>query len=43
MNKIIINAGEIFSIPLFTPKDDWKLKTKLSDKDLDKTSHLVEL
>lgn len=36
MNKIIINAGEIFCIPLFMPKDDWKLKTKLSDKDLDK-------
>ena len=28
MNKIIINAGEIFCIPLFMPKDDWKLKNK---------------
>ncbi|WP_273414162.1 Imm26 family immunity protein [Prevotella aurantiaca] len=36
MNKIIINAGEIFCIPLFMPKDDWNLKTKLLDKDLDK-------
>lgn len=33
-NNII--PGEIFCIPLFMPKDDWKLKTKLSDKDLDK-------
>ncbi len=36
MNKIIVNAGDIFCIPLFMPKDDWKLKIKLSDKDLDK-------
>ena len=36
MKKIIVNAGEIFCIPLFMPKDDWKLKTKLSDEDLDK-------
>jgi hypothetical protein len=30
------DGGEIFCIPLFMPKDDWKLKTKLSDNDLDK-------
>ena len=36
MKKIIVNAGEIFCIPLFMPKDDWKLKTKLSNEDLDK-------
>lgn len=36
MTKIIVNAGDIFCIPLFMPKDDWKLKIKLSDKDLDK-------
>lgn len=34
--EVIINAGEIFCIPLFMSKDDWKLKEKLSDKDLDK-------
>lgn len=36
MEKIKIVPGEIFSIPLFMPKDDWKLKIKLSDEDLDK-------
>ena len=36
MNKVIVHAGDIFCIPLFMPKDDWKLKAKLSDKDLDK-------
>ena len=36
MTKIIVNAGDIFCIHLFMPKDDWKLKIKLSDKDLDK-------
>jgi len=36
MNKVIVHAGDIFCIPLFMPKDDWKLKVKLSDKDLDK-------
>ena len=35
MKKIIVTPGEIFCIPLFMPKDDWKLKTKLLDKDLD--------
>ena len=29
-------GGDVFCIPLFMPKDDWKLKTKLSEKDLDK-------
>ena len=36
MKKNIIDSGEIFCIPLFMPKDDWKLKTKLSDEDLEK-------
>lgn len=36
MKKILLNSGAIFCIPLFMPKDDWKLKIKLSDKDLDK-------
>ncbi len=36
MNKIVVHAGAIFCIPLFMPKDDWKLKAKLSDNDLDK-------
>lgn len=36
MNKIVVHAGDIFCIPLFMPKDDWKLKAKLSDNDLDK-------
>ena len=35
MKRIIVTPGEIFCIPLFMPKDDWKLKTKLLDKDLD--------
>lgn len=36
MKKILLNLGEIFCIPLFMPKDDWKLKIKLSNEDLDK-------
>lgn len=36
MKEIVITPGEIFCIPLFMPKDDWKLKIKLTDKDLDK-------
>lgn len=36
MKKIFVNSGEIFCIPLFMPKDDWKLKIKLSNEDLDK-------
>lgn len=36
MKKIAVTPGEIFCIPLFMPKDDWKLKAKLSDADLDK-------
>ena len=34
--KIIVNSGEIFCIPLFMDKEDWKLKVKLSENDLDK-------
>ncbi|MDR2653075.1 MAG: immunity 26/phosphotriesterase HocA family protein, partial [Prevotellaceae bacterium] len=34
--KIVVTSGEIFCIPLFMQKDDWKLKFKLFDKDLDK-------
>ena len=33
--KILLHGGEIFCIPLFMPKDDWQLKIKLSEKDLD--------
>lgn len=36
MKKVIVDPGEIFCIPLFMPKEDWKLKMKLSDEDLDK-------
>ena len=36
MKKIVAEHGSIFCIPLFMPKDDWKLKIKLSDNDLDK-------
>ena len=36
MRKIIVDPGMIFCIPLFMPKDDWQLKTKLSDEDLEK-------
>lgn len=36
MKKIIVYPGEIFCIPLFMSKDDWDLKMKLSDEDLDK-------
>lgn len=31
-----IEEGTIFCIPLFMEKDDWKLKSKLSEKDLNK-------
>lgn len=34
MKKIIVTPGVIFCIPLFMPKDDWKLKIKLSEEDL---------
>jgi hypothetical protein len=34
--KIKVNAGQIFCIPLFMPKDDWKLSIKLSKNDFDK-------
>ena len=36
MNKIIVTPGEIFCIPLFMPKDDWSLKIKLCEEDLNK-------
>jgi len=36
MKEIIVTPGEIFCIPLFMPKDDWKLKSKLSERDFDK-------
>lgn len=36
MRKIIVNPGDVFCIPLFMDKDDWKLKKKLDDGDLDK-------
>jgi hypothetical protein len=36
MKKIVVIPGKIFCIPLFMPKDDWKLKTKLSDEDLNR-------
>ena len=31
-----VEHGSIFCIPLFMPKDDWKLKLQLSDNDMDK-------
>jgi len=31
-----VEHGVIFCIPLFMDRNDWKLKTKLSDNDLDK-------
>jgi len=31
-----IKTGSLFCIPLFMMKDDWKLKTKLSEEDLNK-------
>ena len=34
-NDIKIESGSIFCIPLFMDKDDWKLKTKLSENDLE--------
>lgn len=34
MRKIIVKPGEVFGIPLFMPKDDWQLKTKLTEDDL---------
>jgi hypothetical protein len=36
MKKLHPSPGQIFCIPLFMPKDDWKLTKKLSDNDLDK-------
>lgn len=36
MNKIIVKPGEVFGIPLFMPKDDWGLKSKLTEEDLNK-------
>lgn len=36
MRKIAANPGDVFCIPLFMDKDDWKLKEKLDSKDLDK-------
>lgn len=36
MKKIIVKPGEVFGIPLFMPKDDWKLKFKLTNEDLNK-------
>jgi hypothetical protein len=36
MRKIVVIPGEIFCIPLFMSKDDWKLKMKLSNEDLNK-------
>jgi hypothetical protein len=36
MKSKYIEGGEIFCIPLFMPKDDWKLKIKLSEKDFDR-------
>lgn len=36
MNKIIVTPGEIFCIPLFMAKDDWSLKIKLCEEDLNK-------
>ena len=36
MKKKEIVEGSIFCIPLFMPKDDWKLKLKLKEEDSDK-------
>lgn len=36
MKKIVANPGDVFCIPLFMNKDDWKLKEKLDKKDFDK-------
>ena len=36
MNKIIVKPGEVFGIPLFMAKDDWGLKSKLTEEDLNK-------
>ena len=36
MSNLKVEHGSIFCIPLFMPKDDWKLKLKLSDNDMDK-------
>lgn len=36
MKKIIVTPGVIFCIPLFMPKDDWKLKIKLTEEDLNR-------
>ena len=36
MRAIKLKAGDIFCIPLFMPKDDWKLLNKLKKEDYDK-------
>jgi len=36
MKKTIVKPGEVFGIPLFMPKDDWSLKSKLTKEDLNK-------
>lgn len=36
MKKIIVRPGEVFGIPLFMPKDDWKYRSKLTREDLNK-------
>ena len=36
MKRVTVNPGDVFCIPLFMNKDDWKLKEKLDDRDLDK-------
>lgn len=33
INSIDIKPGDIFCIPLFMPKEDWKLRTKLKKED----------
>lgn len=36
MRTIKLKVGDIFCIPLFMPKDDWKLLNKLKKEDYDK-------
>lgn len=36
MNNMDIKPGDIFCIPLFMPKEDWKLRTKLKKEDYNK-------
>lgn len=36
MAKLEIKPGDIFCIPLFMSKDDWKLNSKLRKEDYDK-------